>query len=34
MIPPFILRKAGLIVNECPKYYRPFGEATEDDHTI
>ena len=34
LVPPFILREAGLIVNECPKQHRPFGEATEDDHTI
>ena len=33
-MPPFILREAGLIVNECPKQHRPYGEATEDDHTI
>lgn len=31
---PSVLREAGLIVNECPKQHRPFGEATEDDHTI
>ena len=34
LIPPFILREAGLIVNECPKQHRPNGEATDDDHTI
>ena len=34
LIPPFILREAGLIVNECPKQHRPNGCATDDDHTI
>ena len=33
LVPPFILREAGLIVNECPKQHCPIGEATEDDHT-
>ena len=34
LISPFILREAGLIVNECAKQHWPFGEATDDDHTI
>ena len=34
LISPFILREAGLIVNECAKQHRPFGEATDDDHAI
>ena len=34
LIPPFILREAGLIVNERAKiHYKP-GTATEEDHTI
>ena len=32
LIPPFILREAGLIVNECPKQHRPVGDATKEDH--
>ena len=34
LVPPFILREAGLIVNECPKQHRPVGDATEEDHAI
>ena len=34
LIPPFTLREAGLIVNECPKQHCPQGEVTEDDHMI
>ena len=34
LIPPFILREAGLIVNECPKQHRPVGDATKEDHAM
>ena len=34
LIPPFILREAGLIVNEGPKQHRPVGDAKEEDHAI
>ena len=34
LIPPFTLREAGLIVNECPKQHHPIGDATEEDHAI
>ena len=34
LISLFILREAGLVVNECAKQHRPYGEATDDDHTI
>ena len=31
-VPLVILRKAGLIEDECLNKYRLIGEATEDDH--
>ena len=34
LILPFILREAGLIVNERAKIYCEPGTATEEDHTI
>ena len=34
LIPPFILREAGLIVNERAKIYWEPGTTTEEDHTI
>ena len=34
LIPPFILRDAGLTVNEKAKIHCEEGTATEEDHTI
>ena len=34
LIPPFILREAGLIENERAKIHCKSGTATEEDHTI
>ena len=34
LIPPFILREAGIIVNEKAKIHCAPGTATEEDHTI
>ena len=34
LIPPFILREAGLIVNEQAKMHCQEGTVTEEDHTI
>ena len=34
LIPPFILREAGLIVNKRAKIHCKPGTATEEDHTI
>ena len=34
LIPPFILREAGLIVNDCQNQHHPVWEATEEDHAI
>ena len=34
LIPPLMLREAGLIVNERAKIHYELGTATEEDHTI